>query len=91
MTKKVDIGIMVFGKPYQTAVSLYSLYENSKEHIGKIYVTLENKPVFDDETALIKKLLADLPIEYNVSKRYIGGVDLSAKTNWEQKTKKRKK
>ncbi len=80
MQQKVDVGMMVFGKPYQTAISLHTLYQHSKQHIGKIYVTLEKKHVFNDETQLLKSLLKDLPIEYNVSKRYIGGADLSAKT-----------
>ena len=38
---QVDVLINVFGKPYQTAVSLLSLNKYCSKHIGKIYFHLE--------------------------------------------------
>ena len=59
----VDVIVNVYGKPYQTAVSLWSLMKFSEKHIGKIYVILEKKqPEGFDET-LLRKLLIGLPIE----------------------------
>ncbi|RVU23624.1 hypothetical protein EOJ36_11145 [Sandaracinomonas limnophila] len=80
MTKKVDVGIMLYGKPYQTAVSLHTLYKYSGHHINKIYVTIEKKQLFHNDTPLFKSLLEGLPIEYNVAKRFIGVKDQSQKT-----------
>ncbi len=59
----VDVIVNVYGKPYQTAVSLWSLIKFSEKHIGKIYVILEKKqPEGFDET-LLRKLLVGLPVE----------------------------
>jgi hypothetical protein len=59
----VDVIVNVYGKPYQTAVSLWSLMKFSEKHIGKIYVILEKKqPEGFDET-LLRKLLVGLPVE----------------------------
>ena len=43
MTKTVDVAISVYGKPYQTAVTLMSLLKYSGQHIAKIYFIMEKK------------------------------------------------
>jgi hypothetical protein len=59
----VDVIINVYGKPYQTAVSLWSLMKFSKKHIGKIYVILEKKQPEGFDESLLRSLLAGLPVE----------------------------
>jgi hypothetical protein len=76
----IDVGMMVYGKPYQTAVSLHTLYKHSGQHINKIYVTFEKNQPFSNESELLIQLLEGLPVEYNTSKRYVGGIDLSEKS-----------
>lgn len=39
----VDVAINVYGKPYQTAVSLLSLIRHSGQHISKVYIIVERK------------------------------------------------
>ena len=45
---KVDVVINVFGKPYQTAVTLFSLLEHSSQHIDKIYFIEEREQPHGD-------------------------------------------
>jgi len=75
--KQIDVAMMVYGKPYQTAVALHSLYKYSGHLINKIYVTFEKTQPFNSSTELVKELLQGLPVEYNVSKYQFGPRDLS--------------
>jgi hypothetical protein len=59
----VDVIVNVYGKPYQTAVSLWSLMKFSEKHIGKIYVILEKKQPEGFDEILLRKLLVGLPVE----------------------------
>jgi hypothetical protein len=59
----VDVIVNVYGKPYQTAVSLWSLMKFSEKHIGKIYVILEKKQPDGFDETLVRKLLEGLPVE----------------------------
>jgi hypothetical protein len=59
----VDVIVNVYGKPYQTAVSLWSLMKFSGKHVGKIYVILEKKQPEGFDEILLRKLLVGLPIE----------------------------
>lgn len=59
----VDVIVNVYGKPYQTAVSLWSLMKFSEKHIGKIYVILEKKQPEGFDELLLRKLLVGLPVE----------------------------
>jgi hypothetical protein len=43
MTARVDVVINVYGKPYQTAVTLLSLLKHSGRHISKLYFIKEKK------------------------------------------------
>jgi len=49
--KNVDVAINVYGKPYQTALTIQSLLKYSGNHIGKIFLILEKTNLKD----LIKK------------------------------------
>ncbi len=66
--KRVDVCINVYGKPYQTALSLLSLLRFSGQHIGHIYVIMEpQQPEYDGLSSLewLPCLLA-LGVEYDV-------------------------
>ncbi|GAU07717.1 hypothetical protein [Desulfoplanes formicivorans] len=56
MDKKVDVVINVFGKPYQTALSILSLFKYSWKHIRKVYIILE-KENKKNQICLLKELL----------------------------------
>lgn len=75
--KPIDVAMMVYGKPYHTAVALHSLFKHSGHLINKIYVTFEKKQPFEADTEILKDLLKGLPVEYNVSKRFFGPRDMS--------------
>ena len=62
--RPVDVVVNVYGKPYQTAVSLWSLMKFSEKHIGKIYVILEKTQPDGFDENLLKRLLVGLPIEF---------------------------
>jgi hypothetical protein len=70
--RPVDVIVNVYGKPYQTAVSIRSLMKFSERHVGKIYVILEKNqpPGFDAE--LLKGLLTGLPIEFYTPPFFFG-------------------
>ena len=56
----VDIAINIYGKPYQTAVTLFSLLKYSGKHIDKIYFIQEKKQPYDVKISdfyFIKKIL----------------------------------
>lgn len=38
---KVDVAVNVYGKPYQTVLSILSLLKYSKNYIDKIYIITE--------------------------------------------------
>lgn len=75
--KPIDVAMMVYGKPYHTAVALHSLYKYSGHLINTIYVTFEKKQPFDVDTEILKELLEGLPVKYNVSERFFGPRDMS--------------
>ncbi len=62
--RPVDVIVNVYGKPYQTAVSIWSLMKFSEKHIGKIYLILEKTQPKGFDENLLKRLLVGLPIEY---------------------------
>ncbi len=71
-SSKIDVAMNVYGKPYQTALTLRSLLKFSGQHIGKIFITLEkNQPAGFSEDVL-RSLLADLPIHYYTPRMYLG-------------------
>lgn len=48
MTKRVDVAVIIYGKPYNAIVSIKSLLEHSRQHIDKIYLTYEGRQPHDD-------------------------------------------
>lgn len=60
----VDVAICVYGKPFQTALTLKSLMKHSGQHINKIYVQFEKNQPKDSDLNQLKDLLKGLPIEY---------------------------
>lgn len=69
---KIDIAMNVYGKPYQTALTLRSLLKFSGHHMGKIFITLEKNQPEGFSADLLKSLLTDLPIEYYRPRVYLG-------------------
>lgn len=57
--KSVDVVINVYGKPFQTAVTLLSLIKFSGEHINKIYFIKEPKQPRNSDFKFIYELLGD--------------------------------
>ena len=51
---KVDVVINVYGKPYNTAVTLYTLLKHSGQHIDKIYFIQERKQPHNADFEFIK-------------------------------------
>lgn len=69
--EKVDVAINVYGKPYQTAVTLWSLMKYSGHRINKIYLSFEKKQPNSETLEDLKKLLVGLPIEYYEPKYFL--------------------
>lgn len=61
---KVDVAINVFGKPYQTAITLLSLLEHSGQHIDKIYFTEERQKNQGDSVDFIQPWFGDNLVYY---------------------------
>jgi hypothetical protein len=59
---KVDVAISVFGKPYQTAVTLASLLQNSGQHIDTIYFQQEKKSADDDQIGAVLRCFPEVDI-----------------------------
>ena len=72
LVQKVDVAINVYGKPYQTAVSIWSLVKNSGKNIQQIYVTLEKRQPEGFDESLLRSLLEGLPITYFTPKFFFG-------------------
>src|SRR6266480_1010114 len=45
--RQVDVIVNVLGKPYSTALTLFSLMRHSRPHVDKIYLILENAQLLD--------------------------------------------
>ena len=55
----VDVAINVFGKPFQTAVTLLSLLKYSGEHINRIYLIKERVQPTPTDLTFLYELLGD--------------------------------
>lgn len=60
----VDVAISVYGKPYQTAVTLLSLLRYSGQWIDKIYITEERRQPSGAEFQILRQLLQGCNIIY---------------------------
>ena len=68
--EKIDVAINVYGKPYQTAVTLKSLMKYSGDKINKIYLSFEKEQPYGHTIEDFLPLLVDLPIEYYFPKYF---------------------
>jgi len=66
---KVDVGIQVYGKPWQTLCTLESLMVHSKQWIDKIYLMEETKHPFDDKINVIFEY--DYPIVHKKYNKFV--------------------
>jgi hypothetical protein len=73
---KVDVCMNYYGKPFQSVVTLKTLWAESGRHIDKIYVIIEKEQPHNlyDSIALLKYLLKDLPVIYFTPKAFYYGV-----------------
>lgn len=62
--KKVDVLISVYGKPYQTAVTLFSLLKHSGQWIDKIYFVEERNQPNEANFNFLRELLSDRIVYY---------------------------
>jgi len=62
----------VYGKPYQTVLSILSLLKYSKNYIDKIYIITEKKQPFGFDKSIIKELLNEMPVIFYTPKLYFG-------------------
>jgi len=75
---KVDVAINIYGKPYQTAVALFSLLRHSGTRIDKIYFIQERRQPNRTEAkcfGLLKNILEERIIPY-VPEFYLGVVPI---------------
>ena len=61
---QIDVAINVYGKPYQTAVTLLSLLRHSGQHINKIYFVAEKKQPPGTDYSFIFEALGERVIRY---------------------------
>ncbi len=54
---RVDVAINMYGKPYNTAVTVYSLLEQSHKHIDRIYLNIERVQPHERDAELVLQLL----------------------------------
>lgn len=54
MSKKVDVSIAFYGKPYNTIVAIRSLLKHSGQHIDKIFIARERIQPHDDYVGIFK-------------------------------------
>ncbi len=55
--RPVDVAINMYGKPYNTAVTIHSLLKQSHEHIDKIYLNIECVQPRKQDSELLLQLL----------------------------------
>ncbi len=71
-TNKVDVSINYYGKPYQTLVTLLTLWRHSRQHIGTIYIVIERQQPYGQygSIRLLQWALQDLPIHYYFANQF---------------------
>lgn len=70
--EKIDVCVNVFGKPYQTLITLKSLLQHSGKHIDKIYFIEEKIQAPDYNFDIIKNNLSYPKLERYIPKYYLG-------------------
>lgn len=79
-----------YGKPFQTVVTLKTLWQESKAHIDTIYIIIEKEQPQNryDSIPLLKFLLRGLPVVYFTPQYFYYGVG-SPPTDWMEDPAKR--
>ncbi|MFN3380260.1 MAG: hypothetical protein ACK41O_12450, partial [Runella zeae] len=54
MSKKVDVSIAFYGKPYQAIITIKTLMKYSGQHIDKIYISRERLQPHNDYIGIYK-------------------------------------
>jgi hypothetical protein len=70
--KKVDVAICVYGKPFNTAVTLASLLQHSAQHIGRIFLQEENEQPFGETVEYLWRCFPNFDIKQYKSPVRIG-------------------
>lgn len=68
----VDAAINYFGKPYQTMVAIGSLLEHSKQHLGRVWLTLEPRQPEGAESLLDLLSQQEWPVELHAARYFLG-------------------
>jgi hypothetical protein len=76
---KVDVAICVYGKPYNTAVTLASLIEHSGRHIGRIFMQQEKEQPHDESVQYLPRCFPDVDIVHYVPKIHLGNARLDVR------------
>jgi len=69
---QVDVAICVYGKPYNTAVTLASLIEHSRQHIGRVFIQQEKEQPYDETVDYLPRCFPELDIVRYVPAVHIG-------------------
>lgn len=72
LSHTVDVAINIYGKPYQTAVTLLSLLRYSGQWINTIYLIEEKKQPFGADIEFVKHLLSDYKTVHYVPRYFLG-------------------
>ncbi|TLV03796.1 hypothetical protein [Dyadobacter luticola] len=77
---KTDVCVIYYGKPYQTIISILTLLKFSRQHINKIYITVEKRQPYDkfgDVYHVIKEISPLIEIDLYYPKYFyqLGGLD----------------
>jgi hypothetical protein len=72
MTAQVDVAVSVYGKPYQTAVTIASLLEHSGQHIDKIYFQEEREQPHGDAVSYIPACFNERNVIHYRPKLHLG-------------------
>lgn len=69
--KNIDVAICVYGKPWQTALTLLSLLEHSGQHIDKIYLQEERDQPYGEKLAFLLDLFKDRSVIHFIPEDYL--------------------
>ncbi|TDB69217.1 hypothetical protein [Arundinibacter roseus] len=69
---KVDVSINYYGKPYQTLVTILTLWKHSAHHIDRIFLVIEKEQPYQQygSIRILQNALKDLPVTYYFSSSF---------------------
>jgi len=68
---KVDVALCVYGKPFQTAVTIASLLKESGQHIGRIFIQEEKYQPYGENVKYLRWCFPEADILQFVPRRYV--------------------